>query len=187
MENSRAHIVYYALLRKLYPNSGYQVETGGYLRNLRNSTTIAKIKEYHKKFYRPENLVLTITGTIDEEELFEALMGTEEKVISRRKVEIPEPFQRPWQTPLEMVDVDKDPISYVEYPSDDENTGHVMVAWRLTQNISEQIERLGSYQLILTYLTSKQVGPLEVAFVENTDPLATGVSFGILNSKSLFL
>ena len=148
-----------AFLQKIYPNSGYQVEIGGYLQNLRNSTTIAKIREYHRKLYRPENLVLSITGTIEEEELFEALMGTEEKVKNRRDVEIQEPFQHPWQRPLEIINLDKDLISEVEYPSDDESTGHVMVAWRLTQKISEQIERLGLYKVIMTYLTRKQVSP----------------------------
>ena len=176
-----------AFLQKIYPNSGYQVEVGGYLQNLRNSTTIAKIREYHRKFYRPENLVLSITGNIEEEELFEALMGTEEKVNNRRDVEIREPFQRPWQRPLEIINLDKDLISEVEYPSDDESTGHVMVGWRLTQKISEQTEKLGLYKVIMTYLTRKQVSPLELAFVDNADPLATGVSFEISRFKEPLL
>ena len=78
-----------------------------------------------------------------------------------------------------MFDIDTDLISEVEYPSDDESTGNIMVAWRLTQSISDQIERLWLYKLILTYLTSTQVSPLKLAFVEKTDPLATGVSFKI--------
>ena len=109
--------MYFALAQKLYPSSGYQAETGGYLHNLRTSTSIAKVREYHKKFYRPENLVLTITGRVDEEELFETLKTTEEKVLSKREVLPPDDYQRPWQTPLEKIHLE------IEYPSDDETTG----------------------------------------------------------------
>ena len=54
--------------------------------------------------------------------------------------------------------------------------GSIAVAWRLNETISENIEILEAYNLILKYLTSKQVSPLEIAFVENNDPLATSVS-----------
>ena len=118
-----ANLMYFALAQKLYPSSGYQAETGGYLHNLRTSTSIAKVREYHKKFYRPENLVLTITGRIDEEELFETLKATEEKVLSKREVLPPDDYQRPWQTPLEKIHLEKDLIFEIEYPSDDETTG----------------------------------------------------------------
>ena len=75
--------MYFALAQKLYPHSGYHAETGGYLQNLRNSTSIDKVRQYHKQFYRPENLVLTITGRVDEEELFETLKKTEERCLVR--------------------------------------------------------------------------------------------------------
>ena len=52
MEQSTANIMYFSLAEKLYPESGYYAETGGYLANLRNSTNIKKVREYHKKFYR---------------------------------------------------------------------------------------------------------------------------------------
>ena len=123
VEQSTANILYFALAKKLYPNSGYHAETGGYLQNLRNSTSITKVREYHKKFYRPENLVLTITGRIDEQELFETLRKTEEKVLRKRSVQPPVSFQRPWQTPLEKIDLEKDLIFEIEYPSDDETLG----------------------------------------------------------------
>ena len=52
VEQSTANIMYFSLAKKLYPNSGYKSETGGYLRNLRNSTNIQKVRQYHKDFYR---------------------------------------------------------------------------------------------------------------------------------------
>ena len=36
-------------------------------------TSMSKVREYHKDFYRPENLLLTITGRIDEKQLFETV------------------------------------------------------------------------------------------------------------------
>ena len=52
VEQSTANIMYFSLAEKLYPNSGYNSETGGYLQNLRNSTNIQKVRQYHKDFYR---------------------------------------------------------------------------------------------------------------------------------------
>ena len=68
-------------------------------------------------------MVLTITGRIDEQELFETLRKTEEKVLRKRAVQPPVSFQRPWQTPLEKIDLEKDLIFEIEYPSDDETLG----------------------------------------------------------------
>jgi Zn-dependent M16 (insulinase) family peptidase len=183
VEHSSANILYFELAQRLYPNSGYKVETGGYLRNLRNSTNIAKVRDYHKKYYRPENLVLTITGRIDEQELFERLRKTEEKVLRKRAEQELESFERPWQTPLEKINLTEDLVFEIEYPSDDETTGSVVAAWRLPEYISENIEMLEAYKLIMKYLTSTQVSPFEVAFVETRDPLATSVSSDTLEIK----
>ena len=35
--------------------------------------SMSKVRDYHKDFYRPENLLLTITGRIDEKQLFETV------------------------------------------------------------------------------------------------------------------
>ena len=52
VEQSTANIMYFSLAKKLYPNSGYHSETGGYLQNLRNSTNIEKVRDYHREYYR---------------------------------------------------------------------------------------------------------------------------------------
>jgi len=183
VEQSTSNIMYFSLAKKLYPESGYYAETGGYLRNLRESTNIEKVRAYHKKFYRPENLVLTITGKMDEQDLFETLRKTEEKVLRKRHVQGCDDFIRPWQTPLKKLNLKEDLIYEIDYPSEDETLGSIAVAWRLNETISENIEMLEAYNLILKYLTSKQVSPLEIAFVENNDPLATSVSSDTLEVK----
>ena len=51
-------MLYFALVDELYPgNSSYKVQTGGKLKNLRERTDIQKVRQYHKEFYRPENMV----------------------------------------------------------------------------------------------------------------------------------
>ena len=52
VEQSTSNIMYFSLAEKLYPGSGYFYEAGGYLQNLRNSTNIEKVRDYHKMFYR---------------------------------------------------------------------------------------------------------------------------------------
>ena len=62
------------LLLQLYPgNSTYGHQTGGRLQSLRDSTTNAAVRAYHKKFYRSENIYLTITGNIEPKLVFEAI------------------------------------------------------------------------------------------------------------------
>ena len=57
------------------------------------------------------------------------------------------------------------------------------MAWRLDENINENIEMLEAYKLIMKYLTNTQVSPFEVAFVETNDPLATSVSSDTLEVR----
>lgn len=65
---SRVHL---EMLRSLYPGDcGLKSQTGGILRNLRESTSHAKVVDYHAAFYRPENLNLIVTGKIDPNRVF---------------------------------------------------------------------------------------------------------------------
>ena len=57
------------------------------------------------------------------------------------------------------------------------------MAWRLNDKISNSVEMLEAYKLVMKYLTATQVSPMEVAFVENSDPLATSVSADTLEVK----
>ncbi|XP_023322562.1 uncharacterized protein C05D11.1 [Eurytemora carolleeae] len=183
VEHSSSNIMYFALAEALYPGSGYESETGGYLQNLRNSTNITKVRAYHKQYYRPENLVLTITGRIDPDQLFSTLRSTEEKVL-RKKEEIGNvEYIRPWQKPLAPLIEDLGNGLSVEIPSEDETIGNIAVAWRLPEKISENVRRLQAYKLIMKYLTNTQVSPLEADLVESQDSLATSVSASMLEVK----
>ena len=59
------------------------METGGRLKALRESTTIEKVRAYHKKYYRPDNTYITITGGIDPAMIFAALDPVERKLMEK--------------------------------------------------------------------------------------------------------
>ena len=42
-----------------------------------------QVRDYHKEFYRPENLCLIITGQVEPEQVFAALKPFEEKILSK--------------------------------------------------------------------------------------------------------
>ena len=84
MEHKPSNIIYFDLIKQIYPgNSSYTVQTGGKLKSLRESTTIEKVRAYHKKYYRPENTYLTITGGIDPAMIFAALDPVERKLMEK--------------------------------------------------------------------------------------------------------
>ena len=73
-------------------------------------------------------------------------------------------------------------VEFLEY-SNVFYLGSIAVAWRLNDKISNNVEMLEAYKLVMKYLTATQVSPMEVAFVENSDPLATSVSADTLEVK----
>lgn len=83
-ENSAESKMHLAMTRALYPGKcGYSSETGGIMKNLRESTTNAKVQNYHKEFYRPENLKIIITGQVRHQDVFKALEPLESKILSK--------------------------------------------------------------------------------------------------------
>ena len=42
-----------------------------------------QVRAYHRSFYRPDNLALIVVGQVEADQLFEALVPLEEKIISK--------------------------------------------------------------------------------------------------------
>ena len=117
--------------------------------------------------------------------LFYQVKPIEEKILrKRRQQKIPD-YERLWQQNLKPAGwsqenpdgFEDNHVFEMDFPSDDESKGSVTVAWRLGEHITDDIGKLEAYQLAAKYLTSSQVAPLEAAFVESNDPLATSVSY----------
>ncbi|GFQ88206.1 uncharacterized protein C05D11.1 [Trichonephila clavata] len=125
-ENSGENLCNLTMLRSMYHgHCGYKSETGGLLKNLRESTTNEKVKAYHKEFYRPEKLCVIFVGQVNAEKVFEALQPVEERI---SKDSERTPFVRPWQSPVPPL-VEFTTLE-VNYPSDEDEHGLVIAAWR---------------------------------------------------------
>ncbi|KAJ8604096.1 hypothetical protein CTAYLR_001749 [Chrysophaeum taylorii] len=148
-----------ACLGALYPGSGYSSETGGLCANLRDLTN-AQVRRYHADYYRTENLCLIVTGSVDQAELLEA---AHDALVSAAKKEEENgtPLPRPWGSPVGEVELPSSPIT-VEFPSGDESTGMVVVAWR-----GERYESFfedAKTGMLWNYLTDGAASPLAKAF-----------------------
>ncbi|XP_033118146.1 uncharacterized protein C05D11.1-like [Anneissia japonica] len=180
-ENSGESRCHLELLRAMYPGvCGYKSETGGIMANLRDSTSNLKVRNYHRDFYRADNLCLIITGQVEQEQVFEKLKEFEDKIIG--KGELP-PLTRPWQSPvpplLESV------VQTIPYPSDDETNGMVYIGWRGPK--SQDLYEMSALNVILEYLTDTAVSPLQREFVEIKDPYCSKVRKSIIeNSEACF-
>ena len=170
-ENKPNSLIWAQMVEHIYPgNSSYHSKTGGALANLRESTSIEKIRAYHKQFYRPDNLYLTITGMLEPAQVFKALERLENKILAKREGQpaLP-PLGRPFQRPL--APLVENVTRKMKFPSKDEKFGRVAFAWRLQGILTENVETLFAFSILSTYLTSTAVSPLKKRFVEIDDPL----------------
>jgi len=177
-ENSGESLVHLAMLRAMYPgHCGYKSETGGIMKNLRESTSNKKVVDYHKAFYRPENLGIIITGQVEVEEVLTALDSVERKVLSKGERE---PFLRPWSGSVPKLEIGREIT--VPYPADEEDNGLVYVAWRGPSAVTN-LYRMFATMILMEYLTETSVSPLQAKFVEIDSPLASKVGYSFIENK----
>lgn len=185
----------------LYPHAsdgqscGYSAETGGKMANLR-TLTADKVRRYHEEYYTPDNTILILTGNVQSEDFFKALDEIEALVLKRqpeRKVEDRPGCRvgRPWiqsNIPPMVADIEKivgvyppyklgeeskaKPLS-ISFPSEDESRGTISIAWRGPGYASRS--EWVNLSMIWGYLTDSAASPLQLAFVENDDPLCADV------------
>jgi len=110
-------------LRELTANQGYSPPSS--TSHSLFSFYILVVRQYHKDFYRMDNLCLIVTGKVPHAEFFNALKPVEAKVVSKGALP---PITRPWTTPVppfeKTADVD------ISFPSDDEEVGAALLGWR---------------------------------------------------------
>ncbi|KAG2209536.1 hypothetical protein INT47_008380 [Mucor saturninus] len=160
--------------RIMYPETcGYRSETGGLMERLRE-LSVDKIRDYHKSYYRPDNLCLIITGKVDKDDLLKALEPVEESII--KKGPLPE-MQRPWVSTGDFPDLKEDITETVLFADEDESMGSVLLAWNgpMCHNYLAQKE----LEVLNVYLTDSPVSVLQKEFVEIEDALCTDVDFHI--------
>ncbi|KAF9963915.1 hypothetical protein BGZ65_006325 [Modicella reniformis] len=171
-ENNAASIMEIERRHIMYPeNSGYRYNTGGFMSCLR-SLKAEKIRQYHRDYYRPDNLCLVISGRVVHKKLLDTLGPVEERIISKGPLP---PMKRPWvdspQAPL-MSETTK---TIVTFPSEDEDMGEVVINW-FGPPIADFLT-VQALDIIETYLTDSAVAVLMKEMVEIDDPYCTSVDF----------
>ncbi|XP_043275299.1 uncharacterized protein C05D11.1-like [Venturia canescens] len=177
-ENNGDYLAHNEMINALYPGKcGYKANTGGALKNLRESTSNEKVRNYHKEFYRPENLTIIITGQVKHTDVFKALRPLEENIVSKGDRG---PFTRPWQSPVPPLK--ERVVKNVYYPCGEEDNGLVNVGWRGPSAVTELYDLTGC-SLLLKYLTDNSVSPLQKEFVEIDDPYASNVAYSLCENS----
>ncbi|CEO99316.1 unnamed protein product (mitochondrion) [Plasmodiophora brassicae] len=164
---SRCHL---ALMRKCFPGHGYSSETGGMMHALR-TLTVDTIRQYHRAYYRPENLCLIITGPVNRDRLWRALEPFEKKVIAKGPRD---PYERPWMAPVPALATAEE---IVEFPTDDESMGSVHIAFH--GPTWSALKEKTVLSLLWQYLTDSAVSPLQKALVECESPLCGDISHSL--------
>ncbi|RWS26897.1 hypothetical protein B4U80_11389 [Leptotrombidium deliense] len=170
--DSKCHL---AMMRHMYPgDNGYKYETGGILKNLRESTTNQKCKAYHSYFYHPSNMCILIVGKIDPENAIQCIAKFESKYLEKKagKKGNEDNFVRPWQT--RVPPLTESCRKTVKFPSDTEDNGAVHIGWRGPSAVKNfhDIIILG---VLMDYLTDTAVSPLQREFVQIDDPYCSNV------------
>lgn len=185
-----------AVMDLLYPatpaSCGYSAETGGKMANLR-TLDVNTVRRFHKEYYTSDNCILIMTGNVPSEDFFAALDEVEDLVLKRRCAakEVREgsragrPWVRSYVPPMVFQDglvgvyppynpqdsaaaAAAKPMS-ISFPSDDESRGTISIAWRGPPYSAR--ETWVHLSLVWDYLTDSAASPLQLAFVENDDPL----------------
>ncbi|KAL3776496.1 hypothetical protein HJC23_013239 [Cyclotella cryptica] len=172
---------------------GYSAETGGKMANLR-TLSIEKIRRYHREYYRSDNTLLLVTGNVESEEFFNKLDEVEALVLKRRAEtscndEDVSRIGRPWiNSFVPLMDPNRigvyPPYSNAEdstkrtplvihFPSEDESRGTISIAWRGPPYSSRAT--WAHLSVLWDYLTESATSPLQLAFVENDNPLCAYV------------
>lgn len=201
-ENSEGSLVDRAIMDLIYPHSsdgqstGYSAETGGKMSNLR-TLDVDKVRRYHEEYYTPDNTILILTGNVKAEDFFGALDEVEALILKRqpeRKV-VDRPGARagrPWiNSSIPDMVVAENAVGvypphntngvgtgaskplFVNFPSEDESRGTISIAWRGPPYTSRSIWM--HLSLLWDYLTDSAASPLQLAFVENDDPICADV------------
>lgn len=182
-ENTGEERCYLEMLRSMYPGKcGYKSQTGGILKNLRESTNNEKVRNYHKEFYRCQNLCVVVTGAVEPEAIFAAIKPIEDKIVQKQLHKVS--FTRPWQNPVSCLEESVD--RRIQYASETDDDGLVYIGFR-GPNVMNDYRQLVAVSVLLDYLNSTAISPIQRDFVECPEPYCSSVEHHIIeNSTSMF-
>ena len=148
------------------------------MKNLRESTTNVKVKNYHAQFYRPDNLTLIITGQVDPQDVFKTMSAMDEKIKNKLEKNLLPKMERPWMSPVP--ELTKSVTKVVPFGNDTEDKGMVLIGFRGPKAI--EIYKSLCFNLVLDYFSDTSVAPLRQAFVENENPFCSNVKWSMMEA-----
>lgn len=156
--------------RLMYKNSGYKSETGGLTKNLR-TLSADTIRKYHADNYRPDNLCVIVTGSVDEEELLKLMIEFDSELPDAPKI----PNKRPFVDTPQDLPLTKSIVQNVSFPDKDESSGNIMISWIGADSRNTVLDQ--AIDILGKYLTSSSVSLFNQEFIEIDDPWATDTGF----------
>ncbi|PAV90374.1 hypothetical protein WR25_25809 [Diploscapter pachys] len=167
-ESEMENIVDVKLKELLFPPAHpYRVDTGGKLAFLRDSCSLQKVQDYHKRYYHLSNMLVSVCGQVPHQKLLSIMEKVEEEYLPR----VPSDFTAPFQmTAPELTDFKEE---QVECPSDDASRGIVEIAW-FTHDPND-LETCEAILILADYFTRTAVAPMQKDFVLLEEPLASGI------------
>ncbi|KAF3993263.1 hypothetical protein FT663_00537 [Candidozyma haemuli var. vulneris] len=169
IESQSWFVLYLEYYRALYSKeSGYSSETGGLMSELRHLTW-DQIRNFHKAMYRPDNVGVIITGSVDEKELLETMEQFDAELPS-----LPEtPHKRPWIDSKVDLPLTEAVIREVEFPDDDETMGELLIGW-IGPSAEDTLAVL-ALDMVGCYLAESPISLLNKHLVEVENPSATDI------------
>ncbi|RCK66408.1 hypothetical protein Cantr_02135 [Candida viswanathii] len=171
IESQSWFVVFQKMQETLYAaNSGYSSETGGLMSELRHLTN-EQIKSFHKAMYRPDNLCVIITGSVDQDELLEIMTEFDNELPELPLVPNKRPFvDSKHDEPLKQVIVKE-----VEFPEQDESMGELLISW-IGPNGSDTLVNV-AIDMVGSYFTDSAISVFNKNLIEVENPLATDVDY----------
>ncbi|KAI8993250.1 Metalloenzyme, LuxS/M16 peptidase-like protein [Pilobolus umbonatus] len=175
-ENSMVDIMQRKLQHMIYPpETGYQHEAGGLIDCIR-SLKIESIRDYHSEYYRPDNLIIVITGKMDQAQLLSTLRQIDKSILSRTHHSqlMTASIQKPWM-PLPVIpNMESSSIETVYFPSESSSLCEI-TAFLDIQAI----------HILNSYLVDTPIAPLNKLFVEHNSPYCTELDFRVAERSRL--
>jgi len=162
-----------ACLKSMYGDSVFSYDSGGLLEELRTLTN-AKIREYHSRYYRLDNMIMCVTGSIHPNEIFEAL----EPWMDTWAPATPTP-ERPFTQSLAALQplTGQSTVEILFPDGDDESPGSV--AWvSRTCRYGDFVEVL-ALEALLELVCDTAVAPLRRALVDAEDALCADLAWDV--------
>ena len=173
-ENTMECIAERAFLTKMFGNlNPYAVETGGLLNDIRMSCNIDKCRQFHKEAYQTHNMNIVICGSVDIDEVVNALSTLLVKVNDRS-------LENERQCTAPDINCVKDShvtrSETVLFPSPgDSDPGCVLLGFE-SYSLDKPLEFLAENMLI-DYLINTSASPLTKELVHIPDPYCSSLSY----------